>query len=359
MLDVSSPPFVAPGDLPDISTTQFKRMAALRERLAPLTAQREEVIRREGLDPAFCLPAANWASDAPNDFRKAYAHLRDGDFGVLNRLRFWSQAFTGYNIMMFRYGCGLNSVNPVPAGHDVSLHNANQTSDEWVERWRLMVRALPRQYVMSPPRLMGEAGWDMDGILVSHDTYVYQERLCLLREAGVLDWLARLRAPRILEIGGGYGALCNALLGMFPKASYAICDLPESLMFSGLYLAATQPRLPVAAGGSIKRLRRGVTLVPNYLFHHLRDMRFDLVINTLSMSEMSEHQIRVYAEGIAGALAPQGGCSSSRTRTTAIWGWPMPKASFRRIFRITAPSRRPSPWRVVPRICGAGRISGF
>ena len=42
----------------------------------------------------------------------------------------------------------------------------------------------------------------------------------------------------------------------------------------------------------------GVTLLPNYRFSDLitAGLNFDLVINTLSMSEMSHHQVRTYAE---------------------------------------------------------------
>jgi hypothetical protein len=91
-----------------------------------------------------------------------------------------------------------------------------------------------------------------------------------------------------------------------------ICDLPESLMFSGLYLLATaeEPKLVDSADMAMAPLLAtpGSVLVPNYLFHRLVEdgAGFDLVINTLSMSEMSAHQIDVYCAGIARLIGPTG-----------------------------------------------------
>ncbi len=156
--------------------------------------------------------------------------------------------------------------------------------------------------------MLGEVGWDVDGVIVSHDTCAYQERLGLIWTAGIFDKLERLEHfPRILEIGAGYGALAYALRGLFPNASYMICDLPESLMFSGLYLTGTTTVPPTVVSDPVKFDQRpGVSLVPNYLFEPVAKMRprFDLVINTLSMSEMSEHQIATYAKEIVKMLAP-------------------------------------------------------
>jgi putative sugar O-methyltransferase len=286
----------------------------LRRRIGGMVEQREAVVRQAGLDPAFCLPDANWELESSgNDFVEAYRHLSDGGFAALNRLRFWVHCFTGYHVMSQGYARGYPSVAPVPADLDAALARAHPRPDRWVERWRRAVRGVPPKYRFAPKPMLGEIGWRIEDVIVNYDTHAYQERLNLLYAAGVLEHLEQLgRPPRILEIGGGYGALAYALRQIFPAGTYVICDLPESLLFSGLYLLATleEPRLidtpdaPVAptlaAPGSV--------LVPNYLFHRLveADCGFDLVINTLSLSEMSEHQIDVYCRGIAKLIGPAG-----------------------------------------------------
>lgn len=176
-----------------------------------------------------------------------------------------------------------------------------------------MTKKIPAALRFSPPVMLGEIGWRADGIVVNHDTCVYQERMTLLHKAGIIDWLKRLgRPPRILEIGGGYGALAFALRRCCPSAAYMICDLPESLIFSGLYLTlCEQDDTHIIEPGdnvSAHFSHAGVSLLPNYMLHILLDQSqtIDLVINTLSMSEMTQAQVSAYAAAIARLIGRSG-----------------------------------------------------
>ena len=299
------PRHVLLADNRDISPNDFVRMQTLRDRISHLVEAREQIVASLGLDPDFCLPAANWGDGAHNDFLSAYDHIRAGGYDVLNRLRFWSQAFSGYQLRTLSPGQGTHSVGIVRADHDRWLVSTRPEPDSWVAAWTVATRWTPNRYTFSPPRMLGEIGWNVGGVVVNHDTYAYQERLNLLWESRVLDWLRRKHRPRILEIGGGYGALAYALRSAFPRSYYVICDLPESLMFSGLYLTATTGAAPTILIGEASA-QSGFALLPNYLFHTLQGEPFDLVINTLSMSEMTEHQIGVYSSGISRMLGTAG-----------------------------------------------------
>lgn len=302
------------GDNADLPADRYPQVEELRRRIDRLVKSRETVVREAGLDPAFCLPDANWHLDsAANDFVLAYHHLRDGGYEAVNRLRFWTHAFTGWHVMSQGYARGHPSVSPIPPDLDDALRKQHPKPDRWVRRWRRAVRGVPKKYLFCPKPMLGEIGWHLNGVIVNYDTHAYQERLNLLYIAGVFQWLEQLgRPPRILEIGGGYGAVAYALRQSFPGSTYVICDLPESLLFSGLYLFATleEPLLiemvdqPVAPALATP----GSVLVPNFLFHRLVEdgAQFDLVINTLSMSEMSEHQIDVYCAGIAKLIGKTG-----------------------------------------------------
>jgi hypothetical protein len=158
---------------------------------------------------------------------------------------------------------------------------------------------IPTDVIFSPPRFLGEIGWDVSGVIVNHDTCVYQERINLLYEAGVFDWLNKRLSSRgrlrVLEIGAGYGALAYKIKGLFPAADYWICDLPEALLFSVLYLSLSRPDCKAAIG---EEAPYGFTFIPNYQIEKISG-KFDLVINTLSFSEMSEHQLRMYAQKVS------------------------------------------------------------
>lgn len=305
-------PNVLLADNRDISKNAYAQAQHLRRAIADAVERRDAYIAQHGLDPSFCLPSGNW-TPRENYFLRAYRHVRDGGYEVLNRLRFFVRAFSGYNLLRLTSAFSQTPVTEIPADHDQWLKANRAEPDEWVALWIKFSEKVPRGLRFSPPATLGEIGWRVDGVVVNHDTYVYQERINILYEAGVLDWLQRLgRAPRILEVGGGYGALAFALRRIFPSASYTICDLPESLMFAGLYLTLCEQddtRLFDLEGDATSDASaEGVTLLPNYMLHRLleRGASFDLVVNTLSMSEMTEAQVEAYAEAI-GRLIGQAG----------------------------------------------------
>ena len=86
---------------------------------------------------------------------------------------------------------------------------AGAAADWCIPAWRRYTRGVPAEDLFSPPLIMGEAGWRVDGYVVNRDVVAYQERINVMRELGVLD---RLRPDAlIVEIGGGYGALARHL----------------------------------------------------------------------------------------------------------------------------------------------------
>lgn len=149
--------------------------------------------------------------------------------------------------------------------------------------------------------MLGEHGWIVDGRVINLDTCAYQERITALFESGELK---KTKGARILEIGGGYGALARSLSQMVGAKEYVICDLPESLLFSGLYLTLSEAG-PVQVTGDAYRPTNKFVLLPNYKLHLLSG-HFDLVINTISMSEMTEYQVTTYAERIVPLIGDSG-----------------------------------------------------
>jgi O-methyltransferase domain len=258
-------------------------LSELREKIIALADARNDII--SGLDKAFCLPDAAWHLDADNTLMNSCYHKFRcyGIDSVASVLRPLSWNFTGYNDILYEI-------------------------DRWVAKWEKDTFDLSDRHLVRPLPLPGEKGPVIRDVIVNHDTSVYQERINLMRISGVLDKLDRNPDATILEIGGGYGALALAILNMYPNARYVICDLPESLLFSGLYLALAGKTVEVSSNHVEFPIKPGVTLVPNYLFHLLRDstLHVDLAINTLSMCEMSKYQVKVYAQGISRLIGTDG-----------------------------------------------------
>jgi hypothetical protein len=277
----------------------LSRAQALGREIVSAVERRTELVAAEGIDPAFALPDANWHPEAANDYLAAYRLLRSLSWDEIRYLRFRAQSFSGYSLLHFTREPGTRSTDPVPKNFDSLIPNA---PSGLLPRWRELTVGLPERFIFRPAPMLGEVGWWADNVLLNDDTATYQERVTLLFSSGVL---ARLPArPRILEIGGGYGALASALLSALSDCEYWICDLPESLLFSGLYLSLTRDE-KVALRDDETAPARQVNLLPNYLFDRL-SLPFDLVINTLSMSEMSERQIAHYAAGISRLLNTSG-----------------------------------------------------
>jgi len=279
---------------------------------------REEYVRQHCLDPEVYMPQANWTTES--GVHAASAALLAGNTALLNGLRLVSQCFTGFRLLDMSTAAGKDVLTEVPHGVDEGLVEIAKNPDVWVSRYIAMAAKMPSPWHISPPARFGEVGWRIYGKLINHDTAVYFERMALIREAmrpdpsGCLR-LPEDRPPRILEIGGGYGGLAHHLKTLLPDAYYYIVDLPESLSFSAIYLSILWQHQvntllePKDEGSALVRKAPGFTFVPNYLFPALAASgeKFDLVINSLSMSEMNAKQVREYAAAIADMLEPTGG----------------------------------------------------
>jgi hypothetical protein len=263
--------------------------------------ERPEFMRHNAIDEKFALPDANWSYDSSNEFVQLFRRIAAGATADLNLLRRYMPVFTGFHLheVLRSDACPEIRVHELAAEGDIDAELAIKLAERnppYLARHRALVAGLPRAYVLQPPLVLGEVGHLVDGVLVNHDTVVYQERINLFHRCGLLDAIARRvaqsRPVRICEIGGGYGALCRWFKTTFPDVSYTIIDLPESLLFSRLYVALTLPTLETSLG--LTEPENGVRFVPNYMAEELCDS-FDVIINTLSMSEMSDHQVRKYA----------------------------------------------------------------
>ncbi len=204
-------------------------------------------------------PTRTGRGDAANEFVQVFRRVCDADVRTLEHLRGLSQVFTGYNLYEACNARGLSVANlPLTDALDAMARDRlKQRNGLYVALWRHMTQGIPRRFVFSPPRLLGEVGHDVDGVVVNSDTCTFQDRVNLIYASGIAEWIDRTieanGTVRICEIGGGYGALCSwfkQALSLRRPTRLSIC--PESLLlFSRLYSLAdaTRPQLPAASAG--------------------------------------------------------------------------------------------------------------
>jgi hypothetical protein len=312
-------PMVLLKDQQPLTTEELERAHAVIDWIEQGIDARPAYLKQYQLSEAIHFPQAIWALEGMGLY-DGFRAVLSRDPRVLNYLRLWSQQFTGYRLFSMESA----ECRPFPGPDEIGvaadrrLAACGATPDLWVGRYERLAARLPQDLRVSPPRKLGEIGWNLDGRTVSYDSYVYLERLALLYECGLLDRLRAIaasgRTPYVVEIGGGFGGLAYYLAQLIPQLRIVIVDIPESLVFSSLSLSLLLPERSYVyataetTSAALLDERPGCTFVPNYLFDSLLDAGspFDLAINTLSMSEMDESQVEYYCLGLDHLLSGDG-----------------------------------------------------
>jgi hypothetical protein len=306
------PHFFGPRDNFRLSANDWTRIVGLCDDVAAIRDQRAAYMQSRGLDPRVHLPAHMWGQDfVSSNFRK----IARKDRHTIEHLRCLTYNFTGFS-MLTMAGCeNTPEVLEVPADADAVIRSVSKRAGRATVDYVGITQGMPRERLATTPRLFGESGWDVDGTIVNYDTWSTQQRLNGLHHSGVLDLLQqRVRergCARIVEIGAGYGNLAHAFRQAVGPVDYTIVDLPESLIYSTIWLSTVLPgeRCTLArAGAPLPAPSPGFTFVPNHmLFEFLPQLgEVDLVVNMLSLSEMSAAQVAHYARTAAALIGDRG-----------------------------------------------------
>lgn len=313
------------------------------------------------LDKEVGEPGANWEGDKA--FYRFTRAITSGE--VLDKLRLFSQQFTGYALhqMSREVGVSVPSLETSDRQFDQFFETVADKPDESILKYETICRHLPEYLHITPPRQYGEVGWLRDGKIINYDTAAYLERIALLYDIGLLDRenpdaLYHRDQVTIIEIGSGYGGLAYFLKQQLPQARFIAVDLPESLVYSAEYLSAIYHSQQLNYGVTEQTLdnlaayQPGCTFVPNYEFGLLVDsgITADLCINTLSMSEMNAAQVQEYCAGIKQMIG-ETGVFFEQNQDNEHLGFlnaqNVIEPFFSHVHRIAGPGREPVPPRLI------------
>jgi len=285
-----------------------------------------DYVARHGIDPAIVNPGNEWTAISPVagiKFKTAYNDL--------NFLRLHAP-FAGYHMpVLDRLDAG-GKFDKAEAAAFVTELYVDGVPDDIADQQRMRfdpltrlrhavpeylehLRNIPPRYIVCTPRMFGEIGLDVNGVLVNPDVILCQSRVNGLYCSGVLDKLQadidRRGRARVLEIGAGWGGLAYALQQIFgERLEYVVVDLPSSLFYAMVYLS-------VLGGRDDCHLLTSDQMPPErfkYLFlaNHLLDRALpalgpvDLALNCMSFPEMSAVQVRYYGEVIKRLIGRDG-----------------------------------------------------
>jgi putative sugar O-methyltransferase len=201
------------------------------------------------------------------------------------------------------------------------LEAYDPTLDPEAEATRLRTKdrtgSPPAQWLLSEPdapHSPNRYGVLWQGRRINYNTLRMQTCVSDLCGLGVLTRIEAASRANIVEIGGGYGALCGHIASRLPNATYFVVDFPEMLSCAAAYLMASYPNLKVGLANPVLPAnveKYDVVLVPNLFSSVLSDVAVDLAINMQSFMEMTTEQLQHYLRLIANALTPSGCVYSS------------------------------------------------
>ena len=189
-----------------------------------------------------------------------------------------------------------------------ALTDAEREATPQIQLYHGLAKDIPERYWTDEPvpneptRLVG---LPYRGRLITDDVVRYQRAVTNLYNAGLLQPSGARRL--FFEIGGGYGGLAHQLGRMVgADACYVIVDLPEMLFWSAAFLRLNNPTRRIyvydAASFAPAELDRilaahDFVLLPHYLLERLPSFPpIDVAINTLSLQEMPDAQVRAYCD---------------------------------------------------------------
>lgn len=180
-----------------------------------------------------------------------------------------------------------------------------------VFQYKEFTQNIPETYWASEPatnKIIESTAIKYKGRFITDDLLRYQRCITNLYNAGVLAHEYDHELPMVIcEIGGGYGGLAHQICNVTRRKNlYILIDLPEMLFWSAAFFIINNPGKEIYvydknnySNNFFEKevYKYDIVFLPNYLTDSLKSIKaINILINMLSFQEMSEVQIREYAQ---------------------------------------------------------------
>lgn len=226
-------------------------------------------------------------SAAPSDYWKeevrGFEYMLDASPLIINRLREHCYHLTGVHSYVYRG------------------HHAHKKG-EFAAKLNALRKLDPEGKLFVPESAeLGGFGHDLDGGLVNIDTLKFYESLIAMDKGGLLEPLRDGREERkiVVEIGAGWGGFAYQMKTILPDICYVIVDLPQTLLFSAVYLMTLFPESRAFMYGdpAPDDMRSyDFVFLPHYSISEKILPKIDLTINMVSFQEMTGEQVLDYVK---------------------------------------------------------------
>lgn len=307
--------FIFSDEVSFLDDLELIKSIKLLDKISLIIELRSQLLEKDYENNKIYIPSGAWSpeysnsiecDDSVRNIHNSYGLLAKKDYDIIRKLRFYCEGFTGYQLATLEVASKRPWIaNKLPDDWDQILSHLAGPIPSEVFQTISLANKLPPNLRLRPPKKFGEIGWLVSDQIFNYDLLGYQQIISLMFENGIIELLnERLKNNeiiRIVEIGGGYGALAFYLCQIFNnRIKYSIIDIPESLAFSSVYCNSVPFDVPTVL---IEKPEKDQLIdqpccefIPDIYSSVLkdRDTVVDLCINTLSLAEMSPDQVEHY-----------------------------------------------------------------
>ncbi len=247
---------------------------------------------------------------------KNYTEAREAVLAMLKNehesstSKYWQEELAGFEYMLeappsiiknLRHHC-----YHISGLHEYDYRGHHQHKKGKIEKWLKALTAVDQNNLSVPESpALGGYGYDIAGAKYNGDTLSFYECLLAMQKSGILDGVRNNSGRNFaLEIGAGWGGLAYQFKKLFPNTTYAIVDLPLTMIFSITYLKAVFPDAKIltvdGTRESVENLNKAnlkeydFIFIPHYVWNELKFSRPDLIINRASFQEMKAGEVESY-----------------------------------------------------------------
>lgn len=150
---------------------------------------------------------------------------------------------------------------------------------------------------------LGGFGHDVEGELVNLDTLKFYETALAINS--INEFFVKNKHSKLLavEIGGGWGGFGHVFKELVPNATYVIIDLPQTLLFSSVYLSSLYPdkNIYVYSEYDFDSIKTDLhkfdfVFLPSDIITDFNFDHIDIAINMISFQEMTSDQVIEYLD---------------------------------------------------------------